>query len=281
MKTKKQRFLNYIGVQYHTDPNINLQMVDATTGETLDPEIKCGITVVDSETTDIGRFTELGRTKAPIGWVMLKVYESPSRKFMFRIENSFKALCEQLRCTTNGLTEYYRLPVETAVKFYENWGLVDVTEEFTDSNDDAVAIKVRNKSKSNDKARLEMEERYKDTGLFTNPQAACIAYNFNNVDHKNFDASIEKPFDKMNDVSFFKQKKGSKIVFYHNGRLNDNEDFLDMIDVLGTEMGVEPNPDTGRQYNNSKESYFKFDSEKEGLKMFGKLKSQGFKPMNT
>ena len=74
------RFLNYIGVQFHSDPNINLQMVDATTGKILDPEIKCGIKVINKDTTDIGRVAELGRTKAPIGWLILKVYESKNRK---------------------------------------------------------------------------------------------------------------------------------------------------------------------------------------------------------
>ena len=212
---------------------------------------------------------------------MLKVYESKNRKQQMRIENSFKILSDGVRCKTNGSTEYYRLPVDTAVKFYENWNLVDVTEEFTDSNDDAVAIKVRNKSKSNDKARSEMEEKYKDTGLFTNPQANCISYNFKSVDHENFDCNIDTPFPGLKDITYHPQKKGAKICFYHNGRLNENEDFLDMIDVLGTEMGVEPNSDTGRQYNNCKESYFKFNSEEEALEMFAKLKAQGFKPMDV
>jgi hypothetical protein len=297
---KKKRYLNYIVQQYHTEPNIKIWYEDLETGEMTDKtEIKCGRAMIDADisgndnrrwdkdgdfvsheqaVTELSRVQELGKTKAPIGCIAVNVVEAKSYQSMLDNEQLFKIMWHDKRCVTNGLTEYYREDAQTAMDalMLPSRGNKDVTTEFIDGSVviDAGAKKVRTDKKVNEQLKLEMEERYKDTGLFTNPQAACIAYNFNNVDHKNFDASIEKPFDKMNDISFFNQKNGSKIVFYHNGRLNDNEDFLEMIDVLGTEMDVEP-------VNNKKESYFKFDSEKEGLKMFGKLKSQGFKPMNT
>jgi len=254
------RFLNYIGVQFHSDPNINLQMVDATTGEILDPEIKCGITVINKDTTDIGRVAELGRTKAPIGWLILKVYESKNRKQQMRVENAFKILCDNVRCKTNGLTEYYRLPVDTAVKFYEDQGLIDVSAELIDEyQDDAGAKQVRR----DEKACKVMEEKWSSTGLFTNYGSKYCSYN--NID------SIKG----LNNVSFHPLRKTCYINYYHAGKLDGDEEFEAMITALANEKGMEePKFNKFACRLNQK-------SLEDGLEMFKALKEQDFIPLDT
>ena len=259
MNNNKDRFLNYIGVQFHSDPNINLQMVDATTGEILDPEIKCGITVINSDTTDIGRVAELGRTKAPIGWLILKVYESKTRKQQMRVENAFKILCDNVRCKTNGLTEYYRLPVDTAVKFYEDQGLVDVSAELIDEyQDDAGAKQVRRDVK----ACKVMEEKWGPTGLFTNYGSKYVSYN--NID----------TIPGLNNVSFHPLRKTCYINYYHAGKLDGDEEFENTMTTLAKEKGMEPTFNKGGCRLNQK-------SLEDGLEMFKVLKEQDFVPLDS
>jgi len=255
----KDRFLNYIGVQFHSDPNINLQMVDATTGEILDPEIKCGITVINSDSKDIGRVAELGRTKAPIGWLILKVYESNNRKQQLRAENAFKILCDNVRCKTNGLTEYYRLPVDTAVKFYEEMGLVDVSSELIDErDDDAGAKQVRKDSKG----CKEMEDKWGPTGLFTNYGSSYASYN--NVDS----------VSGLNNVSFHPNGKTVFINYYHGGKLDGNEEFQSRMRDLGKEKGLKPS-------FNKRGCRFNQESLEKGEEMFKVLKEQDFVPIEN
>jgi len=261
MNKNKDRFLNYIGVQFHSDPNINLQMIDATTGEILDPEIKCGITVINKDTTDIGRVTELGRTKAPIGWLILKVYESKNRKQQMRVENAFKILCDNVRCKTNGLTEYYRLPVDTAVKFYEDQGLIDVSAELIDEyQDDAGAKQVRR----DEKACKVMEEKWGPTGLFTNYGSKYVSYN--NIDS----------IPGLNNVSFHPLRKTVYINYYHAGKLDGDEEYMDMMKNLAEEKDLEaPTFNKGGTRLNIGES------KEDALEMFKVLKAQNFVPLDS
>jgi|TARA_R110002074_G_C12398563_1_gene653950 hypothetical protein len=164
--------------------------------------------------------------------------------------------------------------IETDGNPFLTFNVLVSPSEFLDKRKTVMSAIDKSSSKKNSNARDEMEARYKDTGLFTNPQAGCTAYNFNNVNHENYDTSIGIPFPGLKDVSFFNQKNGSKICFYHAKKLRDNEEFSEMMDMIAKDHGLEPIP-------NSNEIYFKFKSEEEGLKMFRKLKAQGFKPTNA
>ena len=257
---KKKRYLNYIVQQYHTDPNIQLLYRDLTTGEIIEnTEIKCGITVIDSTSEEVGRFTELGRTKAPIGCIPVYVYEASSRSRQMASENAFKILCDALRCKSNGLTEYYNLDVSTAKKFYESQGLTDVSSEFIDERtDDAGAKKVRRDTKTCD----EMEAKWSSTGLFTNFGSSYVSYN--NVDS----------IPGLNNVSYHPLGKTTFINFYHAGKLSENEEFNTMMIDLGKEKGLSP-------VINKSAVRFNFNTKEEGLEMFRTLKLQDFIPMNS
>ena len=143
----KKRHLNYIVKQYHTDPNIKIWYEDLTTGKYTDQtENKFGITTVSPTDTEVGRFKELNRTKAPIGCIAIKVFEAKDEIHQRNMENAFKILCGDKRITSNGLTEYYNIPTETGIAFYESQGAIDVSNEFIDETlDDAGANKTRKK----------------------------------------------------------------------------------------------------------------------------------------
>tara|TARA_R110000822_G_scaffold53048_4_gene136903 strand:+ start:92 stop:874 length:783 start_codon:yes stop_codon:yes gene_type:complete len=255
---KKKRYLNYIVKQYHTDPNIQLLYRNLTTDELIeDTEIKCGITTIDSDSTDVGRFVELGRTKAPIGCIPVFVYEAPNKKTMWAVENGVKILCDNLRCKSNGLTEYYTLSVEAARKFYESQGLVDVSSEFIDESFDDVGAKQVRKDV---KGCKEMEEAWAHTGLFTNYGSKYVSYN--NIDS----------IPGLNNVSFHPLRKTAYINYYHAGKLDGNEEFMDTMITLTDELGIEaPTFNKGGCRLNQK-------SVDDALEIFKTLKSQNFVP---
>ena len=257
---KKKRYLNYIVKQYHTDPNIQLLYRDRTTGELIeDTEIKCGITEIDNDSTDVGRFTELGRTKAPIGCLPIHVYESPTKKKMWAIESGIKILCDNIRCKSNGLTEYYTLSVEAARKYYESQGLVDVSSEFIDETyDDAGAKQVR----KDEKACKVMEEKWGPTGLFTNYGSKYCSYN--NID----------TIPGLNNVSFHPTRKTCYINYYHAGKLDGNEEFMDTMSALSKELDMTPTFNKAGCRLNQK-------SLEDGLEMFKVLKAQDFVPLDS
>ena len=128
-----KRYLVYIGKQYHTDPDIEIVYKNKSTGEILeDTELKIGIHRTDDG--ELSRFNELGRTKAPIGWTPLDVFEAVNEKEMFSVETSFKNMWDKDRIKSNGNTEYYRNyygeKYPLAVKEILHRGLKSVKNEF-------------------------------------------------------------------------------------------------------------------------------------------------------
>jgi hypothetical protein len=279
---KKKRYLNYIGRQYHTDPNIQLLYRDLTTDELIeDTEIKCGRTSIEADSTKALRFSELARTKAPIGWIPIKVFEAEDKVMQERIENAFKILCATKRCILNGPTEYFDLPVDTAVTFYKDQGAIDVSSEFLTKQfdkrsglTDSGAKKVRNDSKDRDA----MEARFKGYYLFTSYHAKYCSYRFTEVDKPNHDPSIELPFPGFKDLAFHPRwtKDGdySFIEFYHAKVLFDNEEYKKQMRKLGEDIGIEPR-------FNVKGTMFDCSTIEEGIKVFKTLKAQKFVPMNS
>ena len=263
---EQQRYLNYIGQQFHTDPNLQLLYRDLTTDDLIDvTEIKCGVTTIDANSTFISRFTELGRTKAPIGWMPIYVFEAEDLVMQERIESAFKILCDTLRCKSNGLTEYYDLPISTAVKFYKAQGAIDVSSEFlTEQFDSQSGLSTRGakKVRTDSKARDAMEAKWSSTGLFTNYGSSYASYN--NVDS----------VPGLNNVSFHPNGKIIFINYYHGGKLDGNEEFESMMIDLGKEKGLEPNFNKGACRLNQK-------SLEEGVAMFKVLKEQDFVPMDS
>ncbi len=264
---KKERFLNYIGIQFHTDPNIDLKLVNSTTGEELDPPIKCGITVMNAESTEVLRFEELGRTKAPIGWMPIYVAESSSRQMQMRIENGFKILCDNVRVKTNGLTEYYDLSIDAAIKYYENQGAKDVCSEFLTEqfhNQSGLTTGGAKKVRSLEEKRKEMKAKYEPTGLFNkfgSTYAEMKNYVFPDLNNRT-----------MN-VSFCPKGGTTFINYYHGGKFTDDEEFESMINELSKEKGITP-------VFRVKACRLDLNSHDEGLEMYRILKEQNFVPIN-
>jgi len=280
---KKKRYLNYIGRQYHADPNIQLLYRDLTTEELIEEtEIKCGVTSIEADSTKhLIRFAQLAQTNAPIGWIPIRVFEAKDKVTQKRIESGFRILCSALRCKSKGYTEYYDLPVDTAVKFYEDQGAIDVSSEFLTEQFDkrsgfttGGAKKVRKDSKASDA----MEARFKGYDLFTSYSAKYCSYRFTDVGKPNHDPSIELPFPGFTDLAFHPRWKkagdSSYIEFYHGNTLNGNEEYENQMTKLGEDIGIKPRFKV-------KGTMFDCSTIEEGVKVFRTLKAQKFVPMNS
>jgi hypothetical protein len=152
------------------------------------------------------------------------------------------------------------LSVEAARKFYESQGLVDVSSEFIDETYDDVGAKQVRKDV---KGCKEMEEKWSHTGLFTNYGSKYAS--FNDIDS----------IPGLNNVSFHPLRKTTYINYYHAGKLDGNEEYIDMMETLAKEKDIEaPIFNKGGTRLNQK-------SLEDGLKIFETLKLQDWVPLDA
>jgi len=133
-------------------------------------------------------------------------------------------------------------------------------------------------SANKEESKTKMTETYEPTGLFTDYAPEYVVYRWGSTEKPNFDSSMELPYPKFIDVSFHPKPSGKSIIhFYHGGNLHEDEGYEKQMVALAKEKNY---PVTDKFFG-KKYTVFNFDSHNKGLKMYAKLKAQGFKPLDT